>query len=60
MPDLDLDKIDWLIVGGESGRSFRNMDPAWSQDLRDRIRRCRRAIFLQAKLRPPHRDRHAA
>lgn len=36
LPELDLENIDWLIVGGESGPSFRQMDPAWARDLRDR------------------------
>ena len=28
-------RLDWLIVGGESGRSARPMDPQWARDLRD-------------------------
>ena len=27
--DLDLDGIDWLIAGGESGVGHRHIDPAW-------------------------------
>lgn len=27
--------LDWVIVGGESGRRFRPMDPAWARSLRD-------------------------
>jgi len=26
---------DWIIVGGESGRDPRQMDPQWARDLRD-------------------------
>ena len=33
---LNLDGIDWLIAGGESGRGHRAMQPEWARDLRDR------------------------
>ena len=33
---LDLDGIDWLIAGGESGRRHRRCDPNWVRELRDR------------------------
>lgn len=36
LSDLDLTGIDWVIVGGESGKGFRPMDPDWARDLRDR------------------------
>lgn len=36
LPDLDLTGIDQLIVGGESGRRSRPMNPEWVRDLRDR------------------------
>jgi protein gp37 len=32
-PELDLDGLDWLIVGGESGPRARRMDPRWARDL---------------------------
>lgn len=35
-PSLDLEGIDWLIVGGESGPRHRPIDPHWVRDLRDR------------------------
>jgi protein gp37 len=35
LPELTLDGIDWVIVGGESGPRARPMDPAWAEDLRD-------------------------
>jgi len=35
LPRLDLDAIDWLIAGGESGPKARRMDPAWVRNLRD-------------------------
>ena len=35
IPSLDLEGIDWAIVGGESGPKARPMDPAWVRDIRD-------------------------
>jgi protein gp37 len=35
---VDLDGIDWVIVGGESGYGARPMDPAWAISLRDQCR----------------------
>ena len=35
LPDLNLEGMDWIIVGGESGPKARPMDPAWVTDLRE-------------------------
>ena len=35
LPHLNLDKVDWVIVGGESGPGARPMNPEWVTDLRD-------------------------
>lgn len=37
LPNLPLDGIDWVIVGGESARAgdYRPMEPAWVRDIRD-------------------------
>lgn len=35
LPGLNLDAIDWVIAGGESGPNFRPMDSAWVEDIRD-------------------------
>jgi protein gp37 len=35
IPNLPLDGIDWVIVGGESGPVHRRTDPAWVRDIRD-------------------------
>ncbi|MFE4361102.1 MULTISPECIES: DUF5131 family protein [Streptomycetaceae] len=35
LPELDLDGIGWVIVGGESGPGHRPMDPAWVATVRD-------------------------
>ncbi len=36
LDELDLEGIDWLVAGGESGPGARPMHPAWVRDLRDR------------------------
>ncbi len=36
LPDLELDLIDWVIVGGESGPKARPMKEDWVIDIRDR------------------------
>jgi protein gp37 len=33
--DIPLRRIDWVIVGGESGPNARPMHPTWARDLRD-------------------------
>lgn len=46
-PPLDLTDIDWLIVGGESGKGHRPIREQWVEDL---LRRCREedtAFFLK-------------
>ncbi|MEV6691748.1 phage Gp37/Gp68 family protein [Micromonospora sp. NPDC051196] len=47
LPSLDLDGIDWLIAGGESGPSCRPMEPAWVTDLRDQCRGSGTAFFFK-------------
>lgn len=36
LPSLQLDGIDWVIVGGESGPGARPMQGAWVREIRDR------------------------
>ncbi len=36
IPDLNLDNIGWVIVGGESGPGWRPMDPTWAREIRAR------------------------
>lgn len=49
IPDLPLDGIHWVIVGGESGHGARPMDPGWVGEIR---RQCQTAgvpfFFKQA------------
>jgi len=47
LPSLDLAGIAWLIVGGESGPGFRQMDHAWARDLRDRAQAAGAAFFFK-------------
>ena len=36
--------LDWIIVGGESGRNARPMNPAWARSLRDQASRLERTF----------------
>jgi protein gp37 len=47
MPGLNLDGIDWLIVGGESGPGHRPMREEWARDLRDTAQAAGTAFFLK-------------
>jgi protein gp37 len=45
LPNLNLDGIDWLISGGESGLGYRPCNPEWVRDLRDRCQAAGVAFF---------------
>ena len=47
LDNLDLDGIDWLIAGGESGQGCRPMDPAWVRSLRDQCLAAGTAFFFK-------------
>lgn len=47
IPDLPLEGIDWVIVGGESGRKPRPMDPDWVLDIRDQCSRAGVPFFFK-------------
>ena len=47
LPGLDLEGIDWVIVGGESGPAARPMDEAWALDIRDQCRRAGVPFFFK-------------
>jgi len=38
LPDLDLDRMDWVITGGESGPGARPILPKWVREIRDKCR----------------------
>lgn len=44
---IDCNAPDWIICGGESGRSPRDMSPQWARDLRDQSARFKRAFFMK-------------
>lgn len=47
LPDLNLEGIDWVIVGGESGPGARLMDPTWVWDIRLQCRAARIPFFFK-------------
>lgn len=44
---LDLDGVDWVIVGGESGNQARPMAAKWAQDIRDQCEQAKVAFFFK-------------
>ncbi|MGG9970584.1 DUF5131 family protein [Ferruginibacter sp. SUN002] len=44
---MNLKKIDWVIVGGESGRTPRPMDPDWVLDIQDQCAKSKVAFFFK-------------
>ena len=44
---MKLTKIDWVIVGGESGPRARPMEAAWVTDIRDQCRSAGVAFFFK-------------
>jgi protein gp37 len=47
IPKLRLKKIDWVIVGGESGPGARTIDPAWVTDIRDQCEISKVSFFFK-------------
>jgi len=47
LDSLDLEDIDWLIVGGESGHGARSLDATWARDLRDRCAATGTSFFFK-------------
>jgi protein gp37 len=47
LPDLNLDGIDWAIVGGESGPGARPVEESWILGIRDQCREARVAFFFK-------------
>jgi protein gp37 len=44
---IDLTRIDWVIVGGESGHGARPMHPNWARSLRDQCQEAGVAFFFK-------------
>jgi protein gp37 len=47
IPNLELQGIHWVIVGGESGPGARWMDPEWALDIRDQCVQAGVAFFFK-------------
>jgi len=47
LPKLNLDNIDWVIVGGESGAKARPMDVEWVLDIQEQCERADIAFFFK-------------
>lgn len=47
LPGLNLEKIDWVIVGGESGPGARPMDPSWVTEIRDQCLQAQVPFFFK-------------
>jgi protein gp37 len=47
LPDLNLNGIDWVIVGGESGPHSRPIQPEWVRNIRDQCLRAHVPFFFK-------------
>ncbi|MBY0435123.1 MAG: phage Gp37/Gp68 family protein [Cyclobacteriaceae bacterium] len=47
LPNLNLNNIDWVIVGGESGRRPRPMEKEWVLDIKSQCREEKVAFFFK-------------
>lgn len=47
LPSLDVELLDWAIVGGESGRNARPMELAWARDIRKRCNAASVPVFVK-------------
>ena len=47
LQNLNLDGIDWVIVGGESGPGARPMNPSWVLDIRNQCQKAKVPLFFK-------------
>jgi len=47
LPEMKLENIDWVIVGGESGRKPRTMEPKWVYDILDQCEKADVRFFFK-------------
>lgn len=47
LPNMNLEGIDWVIVGGESGHKARSMDPDWVLDIQEQCTAAKVAFFFK-------------
>lgn len=59
LPGMDLNGIDWVIVGGESGRKPRPMKPEWVQGHQGAMPAQQHGLLLQAMGRHQQEGRRA-
>lgn len=52
LDELDLEGIEWMIVGGESGPGYREMDLDWARDMRTRCEAADVAFFFKQSSAP--------
>ena len=57
LPGLNLDGIDWVIAGGESGPNARPMELDWARDIRDQCEAAEVPFFLKQLGGPANRKR---
>ena len=47
LPNMNLKKIDWVIVGGESGFKARPMEPEWVLDIQKQCKAAKVPFFFK-------------
>ena len=47
LPNMNLENIDWVIVGGESGPKARYMDPEWVLDIMEQCEKANVKFFFK-------------
>jgi protein gp37 len=47
LPNLNLKKIDWVIVGGESGFQARPMEPEWVLGIQEQCQKANVSFFFK-------------
>jgi len=52
LDDLELDDLEWMIVGGESGPGYREMDLDWARDMQKRCHDEGVAFFFKQNSAP--------
>lgn len=47
LPDMNLDGIDWVIIGGESGRKPRPIKEEWAIDIKNQCQKANVAFYFK-------------
>jgi protein gp37 len=58
LDNFNLEGIDWMIVGAETGEGHREMDLNWARNMRDLCKEKNVAFFFKqgSHIRPGHND----